>query len=349
LVLEPRPDDTIWFEDDTLHLIDQTLLPERVVVLELKTPAETVDAIRRLATRGAPAIGIAGAYGVLLAALQARRDAADVRDACREAVSSIGASRPTARNLFWALESMATELETPADDPGELIDRLRRAADAVALDVIETDKALVDAGQELIEDGARLLTHCNSGPLAALRYGTALGVFIEAHQSGKSIHVYVDETRPLLQGARLTAWELAREGVPYTLITDNTSAMVMGQGLVDVVMTGADRIAANGDSANKIGTYGLAVLARAHGIPFYIAAPASTVDLGCPSGDGIVVEQRSPDEVRRCGDRLVAPADAPVYNPAFDVTPAEYIAGIVTDRGILRPPYSQSLQVFGTG
>jgi methylthioribose-1-phosphate isomerase len=346
LVLEPRPDDTIWFEDGTLQLIDQTLLPERVVVLQLETPAQTVDAIKRLATRGAPAIGIAGAYGVLLGALNAPRDAQEIRGACREAITSIGASRPTARNLFWALESMASAMELPTDDPRELLGRLRDTADEVALDVIRTDKALCEAGQELIQDGARLLTHCNSGPLAALRYGTALGVFIEAHRSGRSIHVYVDETRPLLQGARLTAWELHREGVPYTLITDNAAAMVMGQGLVDLVMTGADRIAANGDSANKIGTYGLAVLARAHGIPFYIAAPASTVDLGCADGARIMVEERSGDEVRRCGDRLVAPADAPVYNPAFDVTPAEYIAGIVTDRGILRPPYGESLGVF---
>jgi methylthioribose-1-phosphate isomerase len=241
---------------------------------------------------------------------------------------------------------MESALEARPREPARILSRLRETADEIAQEVIETDLTLARAGQEVIGEGARILTHCNSGPLAALRYGTAVGVFIEAHRLGNNIHVWVDETRPLLQGARLTTWELARAGVPYTLICDNMAGQVMKEGRIDLVMTGADRIAANGDSANKIGTYALAVLAHAHGIPFYIAAPGSTVDLSCPAEPDIVIEERDADEVRRCSGRLIAPADAPVYNPAFDVTPARYLDGIVTDRGVLRPPYSESLQVF---
>lgn len=345
--LTVEPDDSIYFDGGRLHLIDQTRLPGEVEILHLETSEQVEDAIRRLAIRGAPAIGIAGAYGVLLAALRAEKQPEAVVEAARQAVVSIGATRPTARNLFSALESTTSALEAAGgQDRGAIIEALHEAADAVALDVIETDLALVEAGQKLIGDGSRVLTHCNSGPLAALRYGTAVGVFIEAKRLGKSIHVYVDETRPLLQGARLTTWELGRASVPYTLIPDNAAAMVMKQGMVDLVMTGADRIAANGDSANKIGTYGLAVLARAHGIPFYIAAPGSTIDLACAAGPDIVIEERDPDEVRTIAGRSVAPADAEVYNPAFDVTPAEYIKGIVTDRGVLEPPYTESLKVF---
>jgi methylthioribose-1-phosphate isomerase len=344
--LTREPGDSIYFDNGRLYLLDQTRLPTEEVLLELDTPAQVEEAIKRLAVRGAPAIGIAGAYGALLAALSGGRDTSSIRTSTGEAIDLIAASRPTARNLFWALERMRLVLAEDIEDADALTARLHDAADAVAIEVIETDRALVEAGQEVVPQGARVLTHCNSGPLAALRYGTALGVLIEAHRRGKGIHVYVDETRPLLQGARLTAWELGREGVPYTLIPDNTAAMVMKQGRVDLVMTGADRIAANGDSANKIGTYGLAVLSRAHGVPFYIAAPGSTVDLDCPAEPDIVIEERGADEVRTCGGRQTAPADAHVYNPAFDVTPADYIDGIVTDRGVLRLPYRESLQVF---
>lgn len=344
--LTREPGDSIYFDNGRLYLLDQTRLPTEEVLLELDTPAQVEEAIKRLAVRGAPAIGIAGAYGALLGALSGGRDTSSIRASTGEAIDLIAASRPTARNLFWALERMRLVLAEDIEDADALTARLHDAADAVAIEVIETDRALVEAGQEVVPQGARVLTHCNSGPLAALRYGTALGVLIEAHRRGKGIHVYVDETRPLLQGARLTAWELGREGVPYTLIPDNTAAMVMKQGRVDLVMTGADRIAANGDSANKIGTYGLAVLSRAHGVPFYIAAPGSTVDLDCPAEPDIVIEERGADEVRTCGGRQTAPADAHVYNPAFDVTPADYIDGIVTDRGVLRLPYRESLQVF---
>ncbi len=344
--LEPQPDDSIYFADGRLHLLDQTVLPAETVYLAMATPEEVAAAIRRLAVRGAPAIGIAGAYGVLLGALSAGDAAGAVEEEARRAIKVIGESRPTARNLFWALERMESALEARPREPARILSRLRETADEIAQEVIETDLTLARAGQEVIGEGARILTHCNSGPLAALRYGTAVGVFIEAHRLGNNIHVWVDETRPLLQGARLTTWELARAGVPYTLICDNMAGQVMKEGRIDLVMTGADRIAANGDSANKIGTYALAVLAHAHGIPFYIAAPGSTVDLSCPAEPDIVIEERDADEVRRCSGRLIAPADAPVYNPAFDVTPARYLDGIVTDRGVLRPPYSESLQVF---
>ena len=344
--LAPEPTDYVYFADGRLHLLDQTLLPARITWLTMETPDEVAAAIKRLAVRGAPAIGVAGAYGVLLGASSAAGEADAIEEATRRAVRLIGESRPTARNLFWALERMERALDGVPREPARMTGALKEAADTAAREVIETDLALVRAGQEVITEGMRILTHCNSGPLAALRYGTAVGVFIEAHRLGKSIQVWVDETRPLLQGARLTTWELARAGVPYTLICDGMAAQVMKEGRVDLVMTGADRIAANGDSANKIGTYGLAVLARAHEIPFYIAAPGSTVDLESSSESDIVIEERDPDEVRRCSGELVAPADAPVYNPAFDVTPARLLEGIVTDRGVLRPPYSESLKVF---
>lgn len=347
-LLTNEPGDSVYFKDGRLFIVDQTALPAANTILELDTPADVAGAIRRLAVRGAMAIGVAGAYGVLLGALGARGGGpGEIRRATTEAASLISASRPTARNLFWACERMGCALEEGAgEDPASLIDRLSRRADEIAADTIQTNERLVEAGQEVVDDGARILTHCNSGPLAALRYGTALGVIIEAHRRGKGVHAFVDETRPLLQGARLTTWELDREGVPYTLITDSTAAQVMRRGSVDLVVTGADRIAANGDTANKIGTYGLAVLARAHGIPFYIAAPGSTVDLACEDGSGIVIEERGAQEVRDCGGRAVAPAGSPVYNPAFDVTPAEYIQGIITERGVLRPPYQESLGCF---
>lgn len=343
-----EPEDHIYFDGARLRVLDQTLLPTDEVTLELDTADEVSGAIGRLAVRGAMAIGVAGAYGVLLEALGAdERSPSAVREAALEAVESIGASRPTARNLFWALERMEGALdEGRSDDAGALLTRLRERADRIALDTIDTNRALVAASREVVPRGARILTHCNSGPLAALRYGTAVGVLIEAHRSGKGIHVFVDETRPLLQGARLTAWELGREGVPYTLIPDSAAAVLMGRGDVDMVITGADRIAANGDSANKIGTYSLSVLAGVHGIPFYIAAPGSTVDLACPSGEEIVIEERDPDEVRTCGGRRVAPEGAPVFNPSFDVTPARCISGIITEAGVLRPPYPESLRVF---
>ena len=341
----PEPGDSVFFEGDSLCLIDQTALPTETVILNIKTPEEAADAIRRLAVRGAMAIGVAGAYGVLLGALaETGGDAASTRRAARDSIGVIGASRPTARNLFWALERMEDVLGEGDDDSSLLIERLRERADEIAEETIETNRLLVEAGQEVVGEKASVLTHCNSGALAALRYGSALGVIIEAHREGKDIHVYVDETRPLLQGSRLTAWELEREGVPFTLIPDAAAGFVMKQGLVDLVITGADRVAANGDTANKIGTYSLAVLARAHGIPFYIAAPGSTVDWDAAGAADIVIEERDPEELVTCGDRIVAPEGTGVYNPAFDITPADHIEGIITERGVLRRPYGESLK-----
>lgn len=350
-ILAPEPEDSIYYDDERLYIIDQTALPAETVTCELVTPEDVADAIKRLAVRGAMAIGVAGAYGVVLGAVWVQDAGVDeIRRAALDAARVVGETRPTARNLFWALERMELSLaEGAKDSPRELLDRLLQRADEIALDTVNTNMLLVEAGQSVVEEGARILTHCNSGPLAALRYGTAVGVIIEAHRLGKGVHAYVDETRPLLQGSRLTAWELGREGVPYTLVTDSVAGLVMREGLVDVVITGADRIAANGDSANKIGTYSLARLAQAHGIPFYIAAPGSTVDIHCESGGDIVIEERDADEVRTCGGREVAPADAPVFNPAFDVTPAECVSGIITERGVLRPPYEDSLGCFTAG
>jgi methylthioribose-1-phosphate isomerase len=348
--LEYRPGDSIFFEDDTLHMLDQTALPSLIIYLELTAPDDVVDAIKRLAVRGAMAIGVAGAYGVLLGALRARGAGAEgVVASTKEAIAVIGASRPTARNLFWALERMESALEqgiSEEDDADALIERLHQQADFITVDTIETNRRLVESGQEVISEGMGILTHCNSGPLAAVRYGTAVGVIMEAHRRGRGIHAYVDETRPLLQGSRLTAWELGNAGVPYTLIPDGAAAFLMQQDKIDAVITGADRIAANGDCANKIGTYGVAVLADVHDIPFYIAAPGSTVDLQCPTGSDIVIEERDPGEVRNCGGQPSAPRTAPVYNPAFDVTPARYVRAILTERGVLRPPFTESLKVF---
>lgn len=329
---------SVAFEDGRLVMIDQTLLPGELSFLRIDTPEETAEAIKRLAVRGAMAIAVAGAYGVLLGAM---RDDKDPSAGARDAAHLIGASRPTARNLFWALERMEKVTET--DTGGDLVERLKAEADAIARDTIETNRRLVECGQELVPEGARVLTHCNSGPLAALVYGTAVGILIEAYQREKGIEVFVDETRPLLQGARLTCWELGAYGVPYTLIPDNTAGWLMANGRIDMVITGADRIASNGDSANKIGTYSAATLAAAHNIPFYIAAPLSTVDLACIAGESITIEERNGDEVRRFGGTLVAPEDAPVFNPAFDVTPARLIEAIVTEEGICRPPYTESL------
>lgn len=347
-MLEWQEGDSVYFAGERLHIIDQTRLPAELEILELSTPEDVAEAIKRLAVRGAMAIGVAGAYGVLLGALGASgSDENAVGAAAEKALRLIESSRPTARNLFWACERMEAALrESSGLGVDALLERLEAAADSIAAETVETNRELVKVGEQVVGRGETVLTHCNSGPLAAVRFGTAVGVIIEAHRSGKGVKALVDETRPLLQGSRLTAWELGRAGVPYTLVTDSMAADLMRRGEVDAVITGADRIAANGDSANKIGTYGLAALARAHGIGFYIAAPGSTVDLECRSGDEMVIEERDPDEVRRCGGSLVAPSDARVHNPAFDVTPGDYIEGIITEKGLLKKPYRESLQVF---
>ncbi len=331
-----------WVGDARGHLvlIDQTKLPTQVVELECRDVETVWQAIRELKIRGAPAIGLAAAYGVCLGlqSVRASDKAAFLREL--DAVTEyLAGSRPTAVNLFWALERMKQVVEeaSGASSPAALHDALLDEARAIHEQDRATCHAIGRHGAALLPDPAGVLTHCNAGGLAASEYGTALSVLFTAQDQGKRLHVLVDETRPLLQGARLTAWELVQRKIPATLICDSMAAQVMREGRVQAVITGADRIAANGDTANKIGTYSLAVLAHAHQIPFYIAAPCNTFDLSLESGAGIPIEQRAAEEIT-CGlGRLIAPAGIDVYNPAFDVTPAAYITAIITERGLVAP------------
>jgi methylthioribose-1-phosphate isomerase len=327
---------------DRLVLVDQTRLPIEEVERSCTTWPEVADAIRTLVVRGAPAIGVAAAFGVALAARRSgARDYEGLLADLEEAIKGLGATRPTAVNLFWALERMR---RLSLAGRGRPLDEIRAGLLAEAQAILDEDlaanRAMGAHGAALVPPGARILTHCNAGALATAGYGTAVGVIRAAHAQGKVALVWVDETRPVLQGSRLTAWEMVKEGIPHRLISDVAAASVMQRGEVDLVVTGADRIAANGDTANKIGTYGVAVLARHHGIPFYVAAPFSTIDTAIASGASIVIEERNPDEVRQLGGRQTAPAESPVYNPAFDVTPAELITAIITERGVYRPPYA---------
>ena len=327
---------------DRLVLIDQTRLPLEEVERTCATWPEVADAIRTLVVRGAPAIGVAAAFGVALAARQSgAREFEGLLADLEEAIKGLGATRPTAVNLFWALERMRRRVLAGRGRPlPEIRAGLLAEAQAILDEDLAANRAMGAHGAALVPAGARILTHCNAGALATAGYGTAVGVIRAAHAEGKVALVWVDETRPVLQGSRLTAWEMVKEGIPHRLISDVAAASVMQRGEVDLVITGADRIAANGDTANKIGTYGVAVLARHHAIPFYVAAPFSTIDIAIASGASIVIEERDPAEVRQLGGRQTAPAESPVYNPAFDVTPAELIAAIITERGVYRPPYA---------
>ncbi|HXG05151.1 MAG TPA: S-methyl-5-thioribose-1-phosphate isomerase [Candidatus Binatia bacterium] len=326
---------------DRLLLLDQTRLPLEEVERACPTWEEVAEAIRTLVVRGAPAIGVAAAFGVVLAALRSPATTFEgLLGDLDAAVKGLAATRPTAVNLFWALERMQRAALAARGRPvDEVRARLLAEARAILEEDVAANRALGEHGAALVPSGARILTHCNAGALATAGYGTALGVVRSAHARGKVALVWVDETRPVLQGARLTAWECVREGIPHRLVADTVAASLMARGQVDLVITGADRIAANGDTANKIGTYGLAVLAHHHRIPFYVAAPFSTIDPALPSGDAIPIEERDAGEVRALGGRPTAPADSPVYNPAFDVTPAALITAIVTERGVFRPPY----------
>jgi methylthioribose-1-phosphate isomerase len=331
----------VRWEGSRLVLLDQTRLPVEEVERPYASWEEVAEAIRSLVVRGAPAIGVAAAFGVALAAQQSRADhweglLADLE----EAIKGLGATRPTAVNLFWALERMRrVAIANRAVSIDTLRGRLLEEAQAILDEDVTANRVIGANGASLVPDGGRVLTHCNAGALATAGYGTALGVVRAAHERGKLALVWVDETRPVMQGSRLTAWELAREGIPHRLISDVAAAYVMKRGDVDLVVTGADRIAANGDTANKIGTYGLAVLARHHGIPFYVAAPFSTIDPTIATGAAIVIEERDPAEVRGVAGRQTAPATSPIFNPAFDVTPAALISAIITERGVIRPPY----------
>ena len=330
-----------------LILIDQTRLPLETRYVECATAEEVGEAIRGMQVRGAPAIGVAAAYGLALGAAHWEGAETDAFVRRLQAVAErLIATRPTAVNLRWAVErglGLARQM-APAASVRDIKAALLDLADELADDDVATNRRLGAFGQELVPDGANVLTHCNAGALATVDYGTALGVVRAAHESGKQLHVYVDETRPYLQGARLTAWELQQLGIPMTLITDNMAGYFMQRGQIDLVVVGADRIAANGDAANKIGTYSLAVLAQAHGIPFYVAAPTSTVDLGLASGDEIPIEQRSAEEVLTLAGQRLAPVGTSAAHPAFDVTPARLIAAIVTEQGVLRAPYEPALR-----
>ncbi len=338
-------DAPLWWEDGALVLIDQRVLPHEVRTRRLTTWEEVADAIRTLQIRGAPAIGLAAAYGLVLASRSAAatgRGRDEQLAGLRLAAAGLLATRPTAVNLAWALERMLRiAAETSAAD--DLPEQLLRAAGGMARDDLEVNRRMGRHGAALLAPGARVMTYCNSGMLATGGYGTAFGVLRCAHEQGRGIRVIACETRPVLQGARLTMWELREAGIPATLITDNMAGTLMRAGEVDAVVVGADRIAANGDVANKVGTYTLAVLARAHQIPFYVAAPLSTVDLGTPSGDAIPIEERAPEEVTSLAGVRIAPAGVGVRNPAFDVTPHALVTAIVTEAGVIRPPYAEGL------
>ncbi|WP_114638814.1 S-methyl-5-thioribose-1-phosphate isomerase [Desulfofalx alkaliphila] len=337
---------TMLWEDGALKILDQTKLPavtEYIVARDVKTVA---DAIRRLSVRGAPAIGAAAAYGVVIGAKAINEPDLNKFMAQLEKVAvELTSTRPTAVNLRWAVERMLNKVRGRSDlSTADAKQILLEEAHKIFCEDLEANRRMGEHGQHLIPDGAGIITHCNAGALATAGFGTALGVIRAAHRAGKKIHVYADETRPLLQGARLTAWEMKQEDIPVTLITDNMAGYLMSQGKADVVIVGADRIAANGDVANKIGTYSLAVLAQAHGIPFYVAIPLSTLDLSLPSGDQIPIEQRAEDEVTSFGGTQVAPAGVKVWNPAFDVTPNRLVTAIITERGVVRPPYNENLR-----
>lgn len=327
------------------RILDQTLLPNEERMIDLPTVEAVWEAIKSLRVRGAPAIGCAAAFGVVVGVREGRSKGMDWLASVNETADYLATSRPTAVNLFWALDRMKRlAVRLHGMDKSEAIDALLVEAFAIRDEDDRMCHAIGRHGSTLLRDGWGVLTHCNAGGLATSDYGTALAVIYDAHESGKAIRVFADETRPLLQGARLTAWELARRGVDVTVICDNMAAVVMREGKVNAVVVGADRIAANGDTANKIGTYGVALLARAHGLPLYVAAPSSTFDLSLPDGSSIPIEQRDPEEIRRGFGKLTVPFEAKVYNPAFDVTPATLIAGLITERGVIAPVTAENIR-----
>lgn len=336
---------SIEWVDNKLKLLDQTKLPLSVEFKEYSTYKDAAQAIVEMVVRGAPAIGAAAAYAYVLGAAEYPGDSKqEFLHYMEEVGRTLKETRPTAVNLFWALCRMQDKLrEVREQELPQIVTALLEEANALAKEDVDINKQIGEYGNEIIPEGARILTHCNAGALATVDYGTALGVIRTAHAAGKNVQVYADETRPLLQGARLTAWELMQDNIPVTLITDNMAGYLMQKGQIDVVIVGADRIAANGDTANKIGTYSVAVLAQAHGIPFYVAAPTSTIDIKVARGDEIPIEERNGQEVRQVFGRQVAPPEVAVLNPAFDVTPAKYISGIITEKGIVTQPFSVNM------
>ncbi len=333
---------TMYWENGTLYLLDQTLLPGRSEYVACRGYRDVIRAIRTMKVRGAPAIGVAAAYGLALAAREAAQ-VPDPWDRLRAAAEELKNARPTAVNLAWAVDRLMEKAAVRGAQGVDVAALLLEEARTLQAEDEAANRRLGAYGRDLLPHGARVITHCNAGALATAGYGTALGVIRAAREAGNPLRVYATETRPLLQGARLTCWELMQEDIPVTLITDSTAGFLMARGMADLVLVGADRIAANGDVANKIGTYALAVLAREHGLPFYVAAPVSTVDLATPSGAEIPIEERAPEEVTHVAGTRTAPEGVGVWNPAFDVTPARLVTAIVTDRGVVRPPYGETL------
>jgi methylthioribose-1-phosphate isomerase len=335
---------TIYRDGSVVYLIDQTRLPSEIVYVECGDAEALCSAIRGMQIRGAPALGIAAAYAMALAGERAPDDPERFVAHLHRSAETVRATRPTAVNLFWGVDQ---SLQVAAEAPGTGVDATRSAlwslADRLLESDVEVNRRMGDLGAPLVSDGANVLTHCNAGALATGGWGTALGVIRSAHAAGTRLHVYVDETRPFLQGARLTAWELQQEGIPFTIITDSMAGYFMAQGEIDLCIVGADRIAASGDVANKIGTYSVAVLADAHSVPFYVAAPISTIDLSIETGSEIQIEERDPSEVVAFAGRQVAPIGAAARHPAFDVTPSRYVTAIITEMGLLRAPYEQAL------
>jgi methylthioribose-1-phosphate isomerase len=342
---------TVSWQDGEVVMIDQRRLPGEEIYLHCHDHLAVAEAIRSMAIRGAPAIGVAAALGIALGVRNSAASGAALRAEFAAICGSLAATRPTAVNLFWAIERMRRRFAAvEAEGRTALADELLREALAIEAEDLAACERMGELGAALIPSGARLLTHCNAGALATAGYGTALGVIRSAARQGKVKNVYADETRPYLQGARLTAWELSREGIATTLIADSMAGHLMSRGEVDAVIVGADRIAANGDVANKIGTYTLAVLAKENGVPFYVAAPMSTIDLATPSGEAIPIEERAAEEVTHHGGRRLAPEGIAVRNPAFDVTSHRYVTAIVTERGVARAPYGESLRALsGSG
>lgn len=336
--------ETMTFDGEALHLLDQRALPGEVRYLVCRTASETAEAIKSLVVRGAPAIGVAAAFGMVLAARRAAESGSPLEEALAAAHTVLAASRPTAVNLFWALEQMReVRVAHARASAQEVAAALAERAVKILSDDIASCRAMGELGAALLPDRARVLTHCNAGALATGGYGTALGVVRSAHRQGKVDRVFADETRPVLQGARLTAWELMADGIPTTLITDSMAGFLMSRGEINCVVVGADRIAANGDVINKIGTYTVAVLAREHKIPFFVAAPRSTFDLATASGALVTIEERDPREILELAGVRIAPLGVDVRNPAFDITPAAFVTAIVCEAGVARAPFDKEL------
>lgn len=341
---------SIKWEKDHVVVLDQTFLPDREVYIDLNSSGQVWEAIKKLRVRGAPAIGITGAYGFYLGIKELpESNFQSFESEFNRVADYLNSSRPTAVNLSWALKRIKTTLFSQREKP---ISELKEIALQTAKTIHNEDrrlcKAIGEAGADIVPDGAQILTHCNTGGLATGEFGTAFSVILHAHQKGKLNKVWVDETRPLLQGSRLTTWELQKADIPFELNVDSAAAFLMQQGMVDLVITGADRITKNGDTANKIGTYSLAVLAHHHKIPFYIAAPYSTIDMELSGGDEIDIELRDADEVTHFGNKKTAPDKTKVYNPAFDITPSELITGFITEKGIIEPDFEKNFEkLFG--